>query len=257
MKKIDYFTFMQCETLANLDKEFRFTDGIKINSEWYPMPKFGKDKILQLAPNETDRPIKQFDFNSYVKGVNDGYSETKILTNEKHLLNAAKCDLPTYFVSDGISEKHQCYNFGFSVGECYKSWKYICDNINEFAPKSEAPRLSEYGLPCILAKYDAKKLYDNLVNVAFKGSEICFNSWLVNGKPFKTTKLEWIFEAKKGIVSKAQLKMFINTITGDAENTKEKYFKQVFDIQMNTADYKDAKKLKSKLETLIKLAEKK
>ena len=130
--KIDYFTFMQCETLAKLDKEFRFTDGIKINSEWYPMPKFGKDLILQIEPSEINRPIKKFDFNSYAEGFDAGYSRPMILTNEKHLLNAAKCNLPAYFVSDGIAEKEQCSDFGFSVGKCYQSWEYICDNINDF-----------------------------------------------------------------------------------------------------------------------------
>ncbi|NCB69046.1 MAG: hypothetical protein EOM47_09400 [Bacteroidia bacterium] len=365
MKKIDYFTFIQCETLANLDKEFRFTDGIKINSEFYPMPKFGKDKILQLAPHETDRPIKQFDFNSYAKGFDVGYSRPLILTNEKHLLNAAKCDLPTYFVSDGIAEKQQCYDFGFSVGKCYQSWEYICDNINEYktlmdinrkfnsldeaydyldrwklfdghkntgtttfakSANMEAIRfdfdtwlqenkglhdtekyneflnlnvflefikylndkkqihsknyndylkqlheragilkhepqpepmavLSEHGLPRILAKYDTKKLYDKLVNIAFTGSELCFNSLLVNGKPFNTSKLHWKYERKKGIVCKAQLKMFINTITGNAENTKEAYFKQVFGIEMKKSDYKNAK-LNNDLSELLKECEK-
>ena len=151
--KIDYFTFMQCKTLANLDKEFRFTDGIKINSEWYPMPKFGRDLILQLDPNETNRPIKQFDFNSYAKGFDIGYNRPMILTNEKHLLNAAKCNLPAYFVSDGIAEKKQCSDFGFSVGKCYQSWEYICHNIQDFITKQKDFSFSDL----LLCDTDKKK----------------------------------------------------------------------------------------------------
>jgi len=69
-------------------------------------------------------------------------------------------------------------------------------------------------------KYDSSLIFEKFVNNEFECSEADYDKWLVKGidgkHPIKST------------INKGQLKKFIQTITNNVDDTKEAYFKSVF-----------------------------
>lgn len=77
-------------------------------------------------------------------------------------------------------------------------------------------------------------IYQNFINWVFKCSLEAFYAWFVYGK-VHIEKIEFILVDKDGKPKIAQLRKFIETITGDTENTKQAYYKKVFGLTVETS----------------------
>ncbi len=108
---------------------------------------------------------------------------------------------------------------------------------------STPPKHINIDLPKIdETKYNAKWIFDKYNNVVFKCTEMCFNSWLKDGIQHPET-IEFILKGRQGKPAIAQLRKFIEKITGDAKNTKDTYYKTVFGLEIKTAHLKTATNL--------------
>lgn len=118
------------------------------------------------------------------------------------------------------------------------------DQQKEKGDKIETPSEEKFkdlrvsGLPTI-ERIDPMFIFEKYHNNAFECSIDAFYAWLVYGKEYKES-IRWIF-CKKGrkVISKAQLKMFIDKIT-NTDEAKKAYFKKVFGITINKSDYRNA-----------------
>lgn len=96
----------------------------------------------------------------------------------------------------------------------------------DYLPDSDLPVINK---DIIDPDFVFEKYYNNVI----KGSPFAFYAWLVYGKKYEKEKLEWKFTIK------AQLKVFIDTITG-TDTAKESYFNKVFGIRLTKSDYKNS-----------------
>ncbi len=131
--------------------------------------------------------------------------------------------------------------------------KIECKNLSMPTDKKELTNNSgdkqKHGYSIIdEKKYDAKKIFETFNNVVFRCSEECFNAWFIDGVLHKKT-IEFIlqgrtnYKTKKPTLKYAQLRKFIEKITGDAKNTKDAYYKTVFGLEIKTAQYLTATNL--------------
>ena len=145
----------------------------------------------------------------------------------------------------------RCLKFGKLAGEYYKAWELILKNPTQFEcffdtmTETTPPPQKKINitLPKIdKTKFDAKWIFDNYNNVVFKCSEECFNSWLKDGKQHHET-IDFILKGREGKPAKAQLRKFIEKITGNSDKTKDAYYKTVFGLEIKTAQIKTATNL--------------
>lgn len=117
-------------------------------------------------------------------------------------------------------------------------------------------------LKIILPKIDKEKYYPDLIyekfnNVVFKCTAKCFNSWLVDGIQYPE-KIQYILKGRKSAktglttLNYAQLRKFIEKITGDSENTKDTYYKTVFGLNIKTSSVQSAINLNKTFKDLNK-----
>ena len=123
------------------------------------------------------------------------------------------------------------------------------DFINLIYPEPKKPAFDiKHNLPIIdSTKFDPKWIFNTYNNVVFKCSEECFNAWLVDGIQHPET-IDFILKGRKGKDGKptmafVQFRKFIEKITGNAENTKDAYYKTVFGLEIKTAQNKTATSL--------------
>ena len=103
---------------------FDIQHGVIFNKEWYPMPISGREMIAEPVVSP-DRPIKQFDYSGYTKGVKDGYNRPITSPLDVVLDFYSYAIIPAYFVSDGVCEYRQAENYGFEVGRLFNAWEMI------------------------------------------------------------------------------------------------------------------------------------
>jgi hypothetical protein len=84
---------------------------------------------------------------------------------------------------------------------------------------------------------DIEFVWEHYLNKAFVCSRNTFDTLLVNGNPDSKEKISWIYCKKKGRPCIPQLKLFVEKITGDVENTGIGYIKQVFGMTVKVSDY--------------------
>lgn len=98
-------------------------------------------------------------------------------------------------------------------------------------------------------KYKTNLIYEHFNNKVFKCSEDCFNAWLVNGHGCHE-KIQYILKGRKSrktgeeTLNFAQLRKFIEKITGDSENTKDAYYKNVFGLTIKCSTIKTSNQFK-------------
>jgi hypothetical protein len=152
------------------------------------------------------------------------------------------------------------FDNGYYCGIKYKALEFVCRNDADlirievdklFAKPAPKPTFDiKHNLPTIdSTKFDAKWLFDTYNNVVFKCSEECFNAWLKDGIQHPET-IEFILKGREGKPAKAQLRKFIETITGDSENTKDAYYKTVFGLEIKTAQINTSTNLNNKFKDL-------
>ena len=115
---------------------------------------------------------------------------------------------------------------------------------------SKIDNLEKHNFPVIdRKKYDTDKIYEHFNNKVFKCSKDCFNAWLVNGYKYPET-IQYIFKGRKSRINNsetlnfAQLRKFIEKITGDSENTKDAYYKNVFGLTIKCSTIKTSNQFK-------------
>ncbi len=165
----------------------------------------------------------------------------------------------------GEFDEESCYNSGKKAGEYYKAWEIIFKNPemfecffleeNENQPEENNNQLirsrkTKFILPVIdKTKYNPDKIYEKFNNFVFRCSKDCFNAWLVDGNEHPE-KIKYVLKGRKSVktgletLNYAQLRKFINTITGDAINTKDAYYKAVFDLTFKTSTRKPSNQFK-------------
>jgi len=105
-------------------------------------------------------------------------------------------------------------------------------------PKEMFDHLPDSNLPIINKDIiNPDFVFENYHNNGIKCSPFAFYAWLVYGKKYEVEKLEWTFKTK------AQLKLFIDKITGTTDTAKESYFNQVFGISLKLSDYRNSNTL--------------
>ena len=139
-----------------------------------------------------------------------------------------------------------------------RTWRFIIDNLpfyethvfTDKPPQSDFDSddktnplifdmLENSNLPVIdTSIFDPNFIFDEYHNKAFTCSRFAFNAWMVHGKKCDE-KIEWIYKTRDGKINKAKLKMFIDKIT-NTDTAKEAYFKNVFGIEVNKSDYRNA-----------------
>ena len=98
-------------------------------------------------------------------------------------------------------------------------------------------------------KYDSDKIYDKFCNKVFECSKDCFNAWLVHGN-IHHEKIKCILKGRKSrktgeeTLNFAQLRKFIEKITGNSENTKDAYYKTVFGLTIKCSTIKTSNQFK-------------
>lgn len=122
------------------------------------------------------------------------------------------------------------------------------------APPPAPPK--KHNLPTINTdKYNSGKIYETYNNVVFKCSKDCFNALLVDGFEHKD-KIEFILKGRKSTktgketLQYAQLRKFIETITGNKELTKDAYYKAIFGLKIKTSSYETATTLSNTFKDL-------
>lgn len=103
---------------------FDIQHGVVFNKEKYPMPISVREMIAEPVVSP-DRPIKQFDYSGYTKGVKDGYNRPITSPLDVVLDFYNNAIVPAYFVSDGVCEYRQAENYGFEVGRLFSAWEMI------------------------------------------------------------------------------------------------------------------------------------
>jgi hypothetical protein len=129
--------------------------------------------------------------------------------------------------------------------------------------KTDNNGLQKRKFPIIdLEKYDSDKIYEKFNNVVFVCSKDCFTSWLVNGIQC-SEKIQYILKGRKSAktglttLNYAQLRKFIEKITGDSENTKDAYYKTVFGLNIKTSSVQSAINLNKTFKDFNKCLKKK
>jgi hypothetical protein len=172
-------------------------------------------------------------------------------------LTDIQIDLDTYYSKVNPAEKIGYINIATTIDLI----EFLTEsNWNEFLNdtyRQKKPPI-KHGLPTIdSTKFDAKWIFETYNNVVFKCSEECFNAWLVDGIQHPET-INFILigrisaKTKTKTLQFAQLRKFIETITGDAENTKDAYYKTVFGLKIKTAQIETATNLNDTFKDLKK-----
>ena len=210
----------------------------------------------------------------YAKSFNNGYNDfsieikkqaTEIFSPDNESISKAifvrtkkKKGLLSHCFNSELSNE-RCLEFGKLAGEYYKAWELILKNPTQFecffdtmTETTPPPKKINITLPKIDdTKFDAKWIYETYIKDVFKCSEECFNSWLKDGKPHPET-IEFTLKGREGKPAIAQLRKFIETITGDTINTKDVYYKTVFGLEFKTAHYRTATNLNDTFKDLKK-----
>lgn len=132
MRKINFENLSKCDDLFYFQlNRFDFEQSLIWNGTFYPMPKKARDLIL--PGHSTFEKIKVFNYESYINGLKDGYSEMmpKDSNGVIERITISECTLK-YRESDKVCEPGMSYEFGVEVGMLYHAWIYIADNIDEF-----------------------------------------------------------------------------------------------------------------------------
>ena len=122
--------------------------------------------------------------------------------------------------------------------------------------KGMTPPPKKHNLPTIdTNKFNSDKIYETYNNVVFKCSKGCFNALLVDGFEHKD-KIEFILKGRKSTktdketLQYAQLRKFIETITGNKELTKDAYYQTIFGLKIKTSSYETATTLNNTFKDL-------
>ena len=141
MRRINFDNLRKCEPLFNIQKnKFDFDSGLIYGDcgEYYPMPITVRDLVLEghyskAIDENTPKKLSKFNYQSYIKGLEVGYSEPLPKDNAAVFELATKEVYLSYFPQDMVCETHQSNNFGVAVGRLYHAWVYIADNVEEFS----------------------------------------------------------------------------------------------------------------------------
>jgi hypothetical protein len=104
---------------------------------------------------------------------------------------------------------------------------------------------------------DIEFVWEHYHNKAFECDRNTFDTLLVNGNPDCKNKIKWTYCKKEGKPCIPQLKLFVEKITGDVENTGIAYIKQVFGITVKVSDYNKKTSLDAFFKDLITHSDKK
>ncbi|VBB43497.1 hypothetical protein TRIP_D170012 [uncultured Paludibacter sp.] len=105
--------------------------------------------------------------------------------------------------------------------------------------KPETPDKKEPTFPTINKSIiDPEFVWDKYHNKVFECNRATFDSLLVNGIECGKT-IKWTYSARQNKINIPQLKLFIEAITGDKENTGMSYIKKVFGLEVTVSDYKN------------------
>jgi len=132
--------------------------------------------------------------------------------------------------------------------------KKILEKLDYSFSKNDNSNKKKHSLPLIdKEKYDPDKIY----SLFFKGviahcNHDCFKAWFVDGYTSDTITI--LENGKKQTKPIAQIRKFIEVVTGDSNFTKDAYFAMVFATELNNTN--TANTLNSKYRGLLKLCEK-
>ena len=190
--------------------------------------------IREVLDDGTERPL-QIDLNdfSYPFSYQNRYLQVKIRDVEQleRMIEVAKIeyiDLPAL-----ISEQERV------------------DKLIEKEEKKKPQDIKnkKHNLPTIdTNKYDPDLIYEKFNNVVFKCTKECFDARLVDGNEHPDN-IEYCLLGRisritgEKTLNIAQLRKFIEKITGNVENTKDAYYKKVFGLEIKTSQIKSATNL--------------
>ena len=207
-----------------------------------PMFKFAFEEMIK-NPKKTDE---------YKKIFIDIYNETFLQPNT----DSQKLQMFLDYLSPKFIDVRNINEAARAAANALKAWRYVIFDAQWYADnvfiddKITPPKPIKITLPKIDdTKFDAKWIFDTYVNKVFKCSEECFNSWLKDGKQHPET-IDFVLEGRQGKPAIAQLRKFIEKITGDAENTKDTYYKTVFGLEIKTAQLRTATNLNNTFKEL-------
>ncbi len=132
--------------------------------------------------------------------------------------------------------------------------------VPETATKNTPKRAfnKEHSFPTIdTKKYNADLIFEKFNNVVFKCSKECFFAWLVDGIEYPET-IEYILKGRISIktglktLNFAQLRKFIDKITGTTETAKDAYYKAIFGLNIKTSTIPSATNLNETFKDLKK-----
>lgn len=145
----------------------------------------------------------------------------------------------TYFIDSEIERLNDIKELiikCFGTSKTYpKSEQYISmcnylEFLNEYK-ENDSTKGVKHKYPTIdIKKYDSDRIY----NAFFKGEIAvctidCFKAWFVDG--YISEAISFVLKGRENKPAIAQLRRFIETITGDAENTKDAYYANVFKFE--------------------------
>jgi hypothetical protein len=140
MRRINFDNLRKCEPLFNIQKnKFDFDSGLIYGDcgEYYPMPISVRDLVLEghyskAIDENTPEKLSKFNYQSYIKGLEVGYSEPLPKGNAAVFELATKEVYLSYFPQFMVCDVSQSNDFGVAVGRLYHVWVYIADNVEEF-----------------------------------------------------------------------------------------------------------------------------
>jgi len=202
------------------------------------------DKLIEI----NNEHIKGLDLNNYWQpliSLNMGYNGY-LLYNDTLQISEAILSAKKHFELQELNGIFQNIIQEAAIKVTQKAVQPQPENdelITKYIPNKDSfKHLPDTNFPTIDEKIvSIEFILEKYYNKVFECSLDAFYAWLVFGKKYEAEPINWTFKkTNKTVISKAQLKMFIDKIT-NTNTTKVAYFNQVFGLPVKGSDYKNAR----------------